>query len=131
MAEVLPIGLLAGPPRQRPQARLDLAQRERLDEVVVGTAVEASHAVIEVAARGQDQHREVDAVAAPRSQHVEPVAVRQAEIQYPDVVRGLVHRAGGFGDGAGHVDGVAALVERRRNASREHAIVLDEQQPHQ
>ena len=44
-------------PQQRAQARLELAQREGLDEVVVGPGVEAGDAIVDRLARGQHQHR--------------------------------------------------------------------------
>ncbi|KAG0997743.1 hypothetical protein G6F26_014321 [Rhizopus arrhizus] len=45
------------PPQQRPQPCQQLLERKRLAEIVVGAAVEARHAVGELAACGQHQHR--------------------------------------------------------------------------
>jgi len=45
--------------RQGPDAREELAEVERLGEVIVGAGVEALHARLDSVARGQHQHRHV------------------------------------------------------------------------
>ena len=64
----------SAPAQQRAHARHQLAQRERLDEVVVGAGVEAGDAVVDRVARGQHQDRA--AVAARRAGAGRPRARR-------------------------------------------------------
>ena len=49
MSALLLLVLLARAAQQRAHAREQLAQRERLDEVVVGAGVEAGDAVVDLA----------------------------------------------------------------------------------
>ena len=62
--------LLAGAPQQRAYAREQLAQCERLDEVVVGAGVEAGDAVVDLLARGEHQHRRAVAARAQAPAHL-------------------------------------------------------------
>ncbi len=63
-------------PQQRAHAREQLAQRERLDEVVVGARVEPGDAVVDLLARGEHQHGRAVAAFAQPPAHLEPVHVR-------------------------------------------------------
>ena len=71
----------AGATGERADARDELGERERLDEVVVGARVERGDARLDGIARGEHEHRHVDARAAQLLEHVEAVAIRQAEIE--------------------------------------------------
>ena len=51
------------PAQQRAQARIELLERERLDEVVVGPGVEPCDPVVDLVAGGEHQHR--NAVTGP------------------------------------------------------------------
>ena len=72
---------IAGPAQQRLQARDQLLHRERLCEIVVGAAPQAGNTVADAVARGQYQHRRRVAAPAHSAQHVEPIFVRQAEVE--------------------------------------------------
>src|SRR5689334_3330548 len=45
------------PARQRPQPREELGERERFDEVVVSTGIQASNAIANGTPSGQDENR--------------------------------------------------------------------------
>jgi hypothetical protein len=47
-------------PRERPQAGAELGQREGLDDVVVGAAVEARDAIVDRPTRGEHKNRRPD-----------------------------------------------------------------------
>ncbi len=68
-------------PDQRAGARFQLGQGEGLGEVVVGTEVQAAHAVFHGAMRGQDQHRHRVAPLAQAPQHFQAVQAGQADIE--------------------------------------------------
>ena len=74
-------------PQQRADPRQHLLERERLDQIVVGAAVEAGHAILERVARRQHQHRRLVAALAQRSENLQAVAARQHEIEQDDVER--------------------------------------------
>ena len=71
-------------PQQRPHATTELADRERLGDVVVGAELEPEHLVELVVAGGEhhDRHR------APRSQllaDLQPVDLRDHHVQHDQV----------------------------------------------
>ncbi|MNW00783.1 hypothetical protein D3C71_1963220 [compost metagenome] len=51
-------------PQQGAQACLELVEVERLDQVVIGTGIQAGNAIIEGIPRGKDQHRQAVAAGA-------------------------------------------------------------------
>ena len=73
------------------QQRLDpahqLAQAERLGQVVVGAELEADDLVDLVVARGQDEDRHLGAGRAQAAQDLEPVDARQADVEHDEVGR--------------------------------------------
>ena len=73
--------------QQRPQPRLELLERERLDEVVVGARVQAGDAVVDRVARGEHQHRRAVAGVAQPPAHLEPVDVRHRDVEHDGVGR--------------------------------------------
>ena len=77
------------PAQQRADARDELANAERLRQVVVGAAVEAEHFVGLVAARGQHEDRDVrvDRIAADGAADRDAVQARQHQVQDHEVER--------------------------------------------
>ena len=65
--------------------RAQLAQRERLGDVVVGAELEAEHLVRFAAARGQQQDRRVAVVAAHRAQDLEAARAGQHDVEHQQV----------------------------------------------
>src|SRR5205807_1943560 len=57
------------------QARGQLRDRERLDQVVVGTGLQPGDAVVDVVAGRQDADRDVDAVVAQAAHDADAVEV--------------------------------------------------------
>jgi len=70
------------PANQRAAPREQLFKGERLDEVIVGSGINAIHPIGESVARGQPQDRRGQALLAHLTQDLEPVAVRQHPIQH-------------------------------------------------
>ena len=68
-------------PQQRAQAREQLAQREGLDQVVVGAGIEAGHAVVDRVARGEHQDRRAVAGLAHAPADLEAVDVRHGDVE--------------------------------------------------
>ena len=62
------------------------ANANGLAEIVVGAGVEAGDAVLDRAARGEDQHRRADAGLAQAAQQLAAVRVRQTEVEDDQIV---------------------------------------------
>ena len=74
------------PPQERANTRAELADRERLGDVVVGAELETDHLVELVVAGGQHDDRD----GAPRAQllaYLEPVQLRQHDVEHDEVDR--------------------------------------------
>jgi hypothetical protein len=67
--------------QERVDARQQLAERERLGEVVVGAGVEAGDAILDAAARGEDQDQRRVAGGAQAAQQLAAVLVGKAEVE--------------------------------------------------
>src|SRR5688500_18864218 len=72
---------------QRADACHQLRERKRLDEIVVGTAVEAGHPILQRIARGEHEHGRLEAARAQRAQDLEAVPARQRQIEQDRVER--------------------------------------------
>ena len=77
-----------GAAQQRAHAREQLAKSERLDEIVVGSGVQARDAVVHLPAGGQHQHRGAVAALAKDTAHLQPVDVRHRDVQDHGLVAG-------------------------------------------
>ena len=64
-----------------------LGEIEGLDHVIVGTGVEAFHAIGDRIPGGEHQHRQHRAALAQPAQHRKPRLARQAEIEQAGIVR--------------------------------------------
>ena len=70
------------PAQQRPQPRLQLGERERLHQVVVGAGVEAVDPVGDRVARGQHQHRGAIAGGSHPPADLEPVDPGHRDVEH-------------------------------------------------
>ncbi len=116
--------------RERAHARLQLLERERLGEIVVGAEVEAAHAVLDAVLRGEDQHRQFAAPAAQALQHFEPAHLRQAEVEDQQVEFEARDRAIGFGAGRHAVHRVARIAQAAQQTVGQNRVVFGDQNPH-
>ena len=116
-----------GAAQQRAQARHDLVEVKRLGHVVVAAGAEAREAVGHGVARGEEEHRGVDAARAQRLAEVAPVGVGQADVDDEPVGRllGLRHRRGRIGD---RDDLEALLAQAARQHQAQLGVVLDDEQ---
>ncbi len=131
----LHVGVLKHLGRRRPdvaQARLDarhqLGHRHRLDDVVVGTRIEAFQAVFGGVFGGQDDDRDsAPAGPAPNAtDEFEPVAAGQHEVEDDDVWPELAQAVDGDEGVAGGVDLEVLLFERAADGLAKTAVVLDD-----
>ena len=114
------------PPRDRPDARDQLAQPEGLHEIVVRTELEADHAIGLLAARGDDDDRHVGALAeAPAD--VEPVDVREPQVEQHEIGARSGKR---LGPRRRAFDDEALTAKPLRERQRDRFLVFHEQDPH-
>ena len=117
-------------PHDRPQAREQLGERERLRQVVVGAGVEAADPVADRVAGGEHQHRHPHLALAQAAQGRETVDGRQHHVEQDGVVRrGLDHPQRVLAVG-GDVCCVALLAQAAGDQGRHLRFVLDDEHPH-
>ena len=126
--QLLGRGLAA--PQQRPHARQQLDEGERLHQVIVGALFEAFDAVVERAARAQNQDRRAGLAVADLLQHLQAVHIGQHEVENHQVVIGgvdVVERGGAVGRG---IHGVSRALEAAAEEVGDALFILDDQDSH-
>jgi hypothetical protein len=126
---------LAVPAQERPRPGGELAERERLHEVVVGAVVEPADPVLDLAARGQHQdprrRRPVAALlGAERAADLAPPEPGQAEVEADQVVRVDARLDEGLVAGVRDVDGVPLAPQPGRDSVGQVLLVLDDEHAH-
>ena len=113
--------------QQRVQARAQLGDRERLDEVVVGARLEAGDAVVDVVARREDADRHVDAAGAHAPHDADAVEVGHRDVEDD---RGGRPRRDGVERGApavGRLHGEALEAQRALEGLPDGRLVVDDE----
>ena len=64
------------------QTRRQFAQIKRLDQVIIGTALQAINAVLYRVPGSEDQYRRSEPGVAPLAKGLAPIMVRQPQIQH-------------------------------------------------
>ena len=113
--------------QERLEPRGELGEREWLDEVVIGSRLQAADAVLHVVARGEDADRDLDAARAhaPDDAHAVEVGHRHVE----DDRRGRAGRDGverGAAPG-GRLDGEALEAQRALEGLPDGPLVVDDE----
>ena len=117
-------------PCQRPQACGQLGERERFDEVVIRPDVQAAHPVGDRIPRGQHEDGRPDLRLAKVRTEVEPVTVRQHDVEDEDVVWVLGRQPTAILDRARMVDRMALALQSAPEKARQPVIVFHQQQAH-
>ena len=115
------------PAEQRLDPAHQLAQAERLRQVVVGAELEADDLVDLVVAGGQDEDRHLGAGGAEAAQDLEAVDPGQADVEDDEVGRLVRRDVEALLAGAGDGDLVAFLLERVLDAARDGVLVFDDE----
>jgi hypothetical protein len=103
---------------------------ERLDDVVVGSAVEGVDLVGVAVLGGQHQDRGPDALRAKGAAHVVPVHHGQHDVEQDRVVGMLLGEPQALGAIGRHVDREAFGLQAGAQGSRQPHLVLHHEQPH-
>ena len=72
---------------QCPDARQQLGEGKRLDQIVIGTGVETGHAILKRVPCGEHEDRRLDTALAQRLQDLQAVASGQRQVEQDDVER--------------------------------------------
>src|SRR6266851_6992082 len=115
---------------ERAHTRFQLGEREGFGDVVIGSEVEAAHAVRLGVVGGQDQNAAGVVVAAQLTQHLEPVDARKTDVEHDKVI--VFFRAGPQRELARFrvIHGVARLSQRSYEPVRQRIVVFDYQNSH-
>ncbi|CAM2147124.1 hypothetical protein PT2222_10068 [Paraburkholderia tropica] len=111
-------------------ARFEFGGLERLEHVVVGARIEALHAVVQLVARGEDDHRRVTIALTEAREQRHAVDAGQAQIEDHELM--AILRECLFGEDAvvDHVDREAGLFEAGLDAACDGAVVFDQKESH-
>ncbi len=118
------------PAQQGLQAGGEFAQVEGFEQVVIGAGLQAVDAVGHRVPRGEDQHRNLQALAAQLLQQLEAVFVGQAEVEHHDVEgRRFEHRPSSRSRSHA-LDGKALGGEAGHDAAGDQFVVFTDQYVH-
>ena len=113
--------------QQRVQARGQLGDRERLDEVVVGAGLQAGDAVLDLVARGQDADGDVDAVGAQAADDADAVEVGHRHVEDDDRRRALRDGVERLVAAGGRRHGEALEAQRALEGLPDGRLVVDDE----
>src|SRR5690348_10809201 len=112
-------------PQQRTHARLELGQRERLRQVVVGPEVETVHALVDFLTGGDDEHGRGVRARSQAPQHLESVDVGQPDVEKQQVVTVIAKQRVRIMPAPRVPDAVTLLLQCADQAFGEQRIVFD------
>ncbi len=115
---------------KRTQPCGELVQIGRLDEVVVGTTVEATDAVVHTVARGQDQHGQALVLCPQAREEFIPRTAWQAKVEHQCRVGCARQRVFGGNAVARPVDLEARLAQADLQGVAQQRVVFGEQDAH-
>ncbi len=121
----------ARPALKRPHAREQLAEVERLDQVVVGPGVEAANPVGGRVARGEHQQRCRSVVLARPGDHVNALGAGHAPVNDRDVVLVPLQVVDGLVATFDGVDLVARVGQAEHENLAQTVVVLRHEHSHQ
>ncbi len=113
--------------QQRLQARGQLRDRERLDQVVVGARLQPGDAVLDLVARGQDADRDVDAPGAQPPDDRHAVEVGHRHVEDDDSRRALRDRLERLAAAGGGGDGEALEAQGALEGCSDRSLVVDDE----
>jgi hypothetical protein len=124
-AHSVPVGRAAA--EQGPHAREELGEAEWLRHVVVRAGVQPDHGVHLIGPRGEDQHGDRVSLRANATAHLEPVQLRQPDVEQ-DQVDFVRQRTGqGRRPVLGDLHLVALAAQRARQRFGDGGVVLREE----
>src|SRR5262245_15182735 len=121
---------MPGPAQQRADTGDQLFGREGLDEIVIGTGIEALDTIPDAVACGQHQNRQPTACAANGFYELQAVAIGQAEIEDDRIVGHTLDMSGRVVKAGSFIDAEAAILNGCAHVAPQAGVVLDNKYPH-
>ncbi len=116
---------------QDADAGQEFDEGEGLDEVIVGAAFEAFHAIVDGVAGAEDQHGRAGFAIANLLERAQAVHIGEAEVEDNQVVFGIVDQLnGGVGAVIGDIDRIASAFEAPGEEIGNSFFVLDDENSH-
>ena len=113
---------------QRMQARQQLIQVEGLEQIVIGTGLQAFDTVLDGVPRGENQNGQRLPAGPPASQQRHAVLVRKAQVKNANVEVKAVQCSLGGGGGANPVHRQTMQPQPRSDATGYQLVVFDQQE---
>ena len=116
--------------QQRAHARLELGHRERLGQVIVGTEVEAVHAVLDRVARGEHEDADRGSAGAQSAQDLEAVDVGEPDVEHDEIVDLMAEERVGVLADCRVIDRVSRARQHAHEPFGKKPVVLDDEDAH-
>lgn len=116
--------------REHARARFELAEIERLDEIVVGAKVQRADPVLDFRTRRQHQHRRRLFPGAQMAQDLKPVEPRQHDVEDHEIIVGKFEYVGGGLTVRLPIDGVPDLFQSPADCLPDIPRVLHQKDAH-
>src|SRR5208282_3804209 len=124
------LAAIAAPARQRLDTRQQLRKCVRLCQIIVTAGAQALDAVVDLAERGEDEHRRFDGLTAQGADDGKPIALRQHAIDDQHVVLTVERKRQAFLAIGGLVGDMADLAERLDEIIGRVAIIFNNEKAH-
>ena len=124
-----PLGAAA--PMQRPDAGQELVELERLRQVIVGPGIEPADHVLDRVPRREHQDRRVPAFPPQLGRDLEPVLLREHDVEQDDVVLVDVGQHGALVPVGGDVHHVALFLQPLLDEPGDLPVVLHDENLHE
>jgi len=115
---------------QHTQPGQKLGHFEGFDKVVIGTAVEACHLVIEPITGGQHEYRQFLVFRSHLFQYTDAIDIRQADIENDDIRFVILDHVQGSLTGTDVIDDIALLAKGLLQALRQGQIIFNQKNLH-
>ena len=120
-----PLGVVAA--QHDPDPRHQLLDAERLGHVVVAADGQPVDLLLGGVASGQEDHRDLDAIADQALHDREAVVVREPNVEDHEVGPEVHHRVSCLLCGGGGLNGEALVFERHRHQIGDGTLVIDDE----
>lgn len=110
--------------------RQQFLQRERLDQVIIGPAVEPCDAVVEGVARRENQHRSGIALGAQFLHQGESRPIGEAQVEHDRIVGVKPEFAARLGQAPRHIHGMGVAAQTTGRGIGQPALIFDQKDSH-
>lgn len=119
----------ARPAQQGGDSRRQLRDRKRLAQVVIRSALQTRHAVLDPVLHRQHEHGERAAGAAQFGGELQPASVGQADVQHNEFQRLMLKDAPGFRERLRGADRELVVIQPLDHETTDERVVIDDQHP--